>query len=94
MDYKDYNGIAQELVALLGGKENISNLTHCITRLRFVLKDRNKASKEEVEKLPLVMSVIEQGGQFQVVIGDKVDKVFNALQPLLDLEKESGTSGS
>ena len=80
MDYKDYNGIAQELVALLGGKENISNLTHCITRLRFVLKDRNKVSKEEVEKLPLVMSVIEQGGQFQVVIGDKVDKVFNALQ--------------
>ena len=94
MDYKDYNGIAQELVALLGGKENISNLTHCITRLRFVLKDRNKVSKEEVEKLPLVMSVIEQGGQFQVVIGDKVDKVFNALQPLLDLEKESGTSGN
>ena len=88
MDYKDFKEIGNQLIELLGGKGNISNLTHCITRLRFVLKDRNLVNKEEIEKLPLVMSVIEQGGQFQVVIGDKVAKVYDAIVPELDLESK------
>lgn len=89
MDYKDYDGIGSKILELVGGKDNVVNLTHCITRLRFTLKNRNIVKKEEIEELPLVMSIVEQGGQFQVVIGDKVGKVYNSIYPKLEL-KEGG----
>lgn len=88
MDYKDYDGIGKQIVKLTGGKENISNLTHCITRLRFVLKNRDLAQKAEIEKLPLVMSVVEQGGQFQIVVGNKVGALYESICPMLGLETE------
>ena len=64
----------------IGGKENIASLTHCITRVRFKLKDDSKASAQAVKKVPGVINVIEQGCQFQVVIGNEVEDVFNAVQ--------------
>ena len=76
----DYKKTAEQIVENIGGKENIASLTHCITRVRFKLKDDSKASAEAVKKVPGVINVIEQGGQFQVVIGNEVEDVFNAVQ--------------
>ena len=78
----DYKKTATEIVENIGGKENISSLTHCITRVRFKLKDDSKASAEAVKKIDGVLNVIEQGGQFQVVIGNEVEDVFNAVQDI------------
>ena len=58
----DYKKTATEIVQNIGGKENISSLTHCITRVRFKLKDNSKASAEAVKKIDGVINVIEQGG--------------------------------
>ncbi|MBE6125265.1 MAG: PTS glucose transporter subunit IIB [Erysipelotrichaceae bacterium] len=76
----DYKKTASKIVEKIGGKENIASLTHCITRVRFKLKDNSKASAEAVKKIDGVINVIEQGGQFQVVIGNEVEDVFNAVQ--------------
>ena len=76
----DYKKTAEQIVENIGGKENIASLTHCITRVRFKLKDDSKASAQAVKKVPGVINVIEQGGQFQVVIGNEVEDVFNAVQ--------------
>ena len=75
----DYNKIAQELIRLVGGKSNIKNMTHCFTRLRFVLNDESKANKQQVELVEGVISVVVAGGQFQVVCGQKVEKIYDAV---------------
>jgi PTS system trehalose-specific IIC component len=59
---------AKELLKLVGGKENISAVTHCVTRMRFVLVDPSKANKDDIEKLKSVKGTFTQAGQFQVVI--------------------------
>jgi PTS system beta-glucosides-specific IIC component len=82
------NELAQEIVALVGGKENINSLVHCVTRLRFQLNDTNKADTEKVKALDGVMTVVQSGGQYQVVIGDKVDDVYNAVVSLLGKQKK------
>ena len=68
----DYSRLAREIVDHVGGKENITSVTHCFTRLRLVLKDRKLADKDQVSRLEGVISVVDGGGQFQVVIGNKV----------------------
>ncbi len=67
----------------VGGKDNIVDVTHCYTRLRFVLKDTKQANKEVLLQTEGVISVVESGGQYQVVLGNKVAHVYNALEPLL-----------
>lgn len=67
--------IAESVLQAVGGKENVTNVTHCMTRLRFNLKDTSIPDKEEVKKLAGVLGVAEGGGQFQVVIGNNVNKV-------------------
>lgn len=74
---------AEEILKAVGGKENVKDVTNCFTRLRFELKDDSKASKEVVSRIEGVIDVVEAAGQFQVVMGAKVPKVFNELQPLL-----------
>lgn len=76
MDYKD---LAKQVVILIGGKDNIENLTHCVTRLRFVLKDEKIAKTDEIKNTKGVLSVIQQGGQYQVVIGTEVKKAYVAV---------------
>ena len=71
----------------VGGAQNVADVTHCFTRLRFVLKNRELANKEIVEKLEGVIQVVEANGQFQVVIGTKVDKVYEAIYLWLIDEK-------
>lgn len=77
---------AKELLALVGGKENVNQMVHCATRLRFELKDENLAQKKEIEAKPYVLSVVISGGQYQIVIGPKVTEYFAALMQLLNLE--------
>lgn len=78
---------AKELLALVGGKENVNQLVHCATRLRFELKDESLAQKKEIEAKPYVLSVIISGGQYQIVIGPKVTEYFAALMQLLNLDE-------
>ena len=87
----DYKKTASEIVEKIGGKENIASLTHCITRVRFKLKDNSKASAEAVKKIDGVINVIEQGGQFQVVIGNEVEDVFSAVQDVTVLSAQPST---
>lgn len=71
----DYPQLADQILEGVGGPENVRDATHCATRLRLKLKDDSKASKEQVEKLPGVITVVQAGGQFQVVVGNDVPKV-------------------
>ncbi len=79
----DYNKIAQDIVDNVGGKANVKQVTHCFTRLRFILKDESLAKKDVVEHLEGVISVVVSGGQFQVVCGAKVTKIYDATVAIL-----------
>jgi phosphotransferase system IIB component len=82
-DLMDYAAAAPAIIAGVGGAENITSLTHCATRLRFVLADESKASKKDIENIPGVKGVMLAGGQFQVIIGTKVDIEYDEIQKLL-----------
>lgn len=71
--------LAKLILENVGGAKNIKNLTHCVTRLRFTLYDDKKANKRAIENLDGVLGVQEQGGQFQVIVGSKVNKVYQEL---------------
>ncbi len=86
----DIHKTAKSILEHVGGSENIKDVSHCFTRLRFVLKDDSKADKQTVERLEGVIQVVISGGQFQVVLGSKVNQVYEALLPLLP---ENGASG-
>ncbi|MFT3877550.1 MAG: beta-glucoside-specific PTS transporter subunit IIABC [Propioniciclava sp.] len=93
----DYAALAQDILAKAGGPDNVASVVHCATRLRFTLKDRAKADKDAISTLPGVITVVENGGQFQVVIGNNVPKVYAALPAALTADKEgadaAGASG-
>jgi PTS system beta-glucosides-specific IIC component len=88
----DKTTLARGIIELLGGKDNISNCTHCVTRLRFNLINDSKANKKAVENLDGVMGLTEQGGQFQVIIGTSVGEVFKAIEPILEMKTDSSAS--
>ena len=73
----DYDATTDEILRLIGGKGNIDSVTHCITRLRFVLKDEGKADADAIAKLDGVIKVLRAGGMFQVVIGTDVDTAYD-----------------
>ncbi|ELY5855086.1 PTS beta-glucoside transporter subunit IIABC [Cronobacter malonaticus] len=75
----DYQALAQDILARVGGKENISSVIHCATRLRFRLKDNGRADAQGLKAHPGVIMVVESGGQFQVVIGNHVHDVWLAV---------------
>ena len=86
----DYKVVAKNILDKVGGPENVKDATHCFTRLRLVLNDPSKASKDEVSKLEGVISVVDSGGQFQVVLGGKVNKVYDEFLPLVQgVEKKA-----
>ena len=66
----DYPALADDILVKVGGAENVENATHCITRLRLRIRDLSKVDKQGIGQLPGVITVVEAGGQFQVVIGD------------------------
>lgn len=77
------------LIELIGGNENIASVSHCLTRLRFVLNDTAKADSKQIEMLSMVKGCFTNAGQFQVVIGTEVDQVYKIL---LSLTGKSETS--
>lgn len=77
--------LAKEILSLVGGENNISAFTHCATRLRFNLKDDSKAQVEELKKLEGVLTAQFSSGQLQVVIGAKVQSVFDAVSSLISI---------
>ena len=78
---------ARELLAYVGGKENISAVSHCVTRMRFVLVDPEKADRKKIEAIKSVKGSFTQAGQFQVIIGNEVSSFFN------DFKEVSGIEG-
>lgn len=99
---KDYTDLATDIVAYVGGKENISSLKHCVTRLRFGLKDESKADTDYLKARDGVVTVVQAGGQYQVVIGNHVPDVYAAVQKVagisgdgsLDIDEGDGPKGN
>lgn len=87
-----YDDTVKAIVAAAGGKDNIQNAWHCMTRLRFRIKDEGAVSLEGIGKIPGVLGTKFASGQLQVVVGTEVDSYFAALAPLLGL-KDEGESG-
>ena len=75
----DYAALAPRLLEQVGGKANISSMSHCATRMRFVLKDESRAATESIKELEGVVTVVQAGGQYQVVIGAEVGDVYDAI---------------
>lgn len=86
----DYNQVAQNIIANIGGKENVNSVRHCITRVRFKLKDESKADDEIVKNLDGVLTVVHGGGEYMVVIGDAVIDVYDAVVAQLGGEVMGG----
>ncbi|MDI9217038.1 beta-glucoside-specific PTS transporter subunit IIABC [Clostridium tertium] len=80
---------AEEIIKLVGGKDNVISLVHCATRLRFKLKSTSVANKAELEKMKDVLSVVNSGGQYQVVIGNKVTDYYDTITKKLGLKDSS-----
>ncbi|MBM7542694.1 beta-glucoside-specific PTS transporter subunit IIABC [Amphibacillus cookii] len=95
---KDFTNLAKTIVSHVGGEQNIVSLYHCITRLRFNLKDTKiaKENKEKIQQLNGVLSVIEGNGQFQVVIGNDVSEVFQSIMKTYTIKNalEDGSESS
>lgn len=85
MNYKE---LAAEIIEKLGGKENVYDVIHCATRLRFKLKDEDKADTQAIKNLDDVMTVVKSGGQYQVVIGEQVSEVYKPITKLLEIEEK------
>lgn len=68
---------AKELLTYVGGRTNISAVTHCMTRMRFVLADPAKAEVDNIEKMSIVKGTFTQAGQFQVIIGNEVSDFYD-----------------
>lgn len=75
----DKQQLSKDILKLVGGEENIDQVTHCMTRLRFNLNDNNLVDRTTLKNTPGVMGVTENGGQFQVIIGNEVSEVYKAL---------------
>ena len=84
-----YEKLGKEIVGLVGGEQNIASVVHCATRLRFKLKDPKKANKQTLQNLDGVLSVVENGGQFQVVVGSHVSEVYKAITKIANVGVET-----
>lgn len=86
---RDYEKLAVDIIDAVGGKNNIIKVSRCATRLRLVLKETTNEAKENVSNLTGVITVVESGGQFQVVIGTHVGKVFDKIASELNLDSNA-----
>lgn len=94
MANKDYEELARDILENVGGEENVSGLRHCITRLRFNLKDENKANTDYLKKRDGVVTVVKSAGQYQVVIGNEVANVYEAITDISNIGQGGGDSES
>ena len=88
------NELAKKILDGVGGKENISDVFHCATRLRFRLKDEHLAATSELNKIPKIIQIVQSGGQYQVVIGNEVSTVYESLIEVMGGEVTSGDTGN
>src|SRR3712207_2458300 len=89
---QQYQKLARQIIQSMGGKENILDVYHCQTRLRFKLKDASLVQKSELENLDGVAMYLVNAGVHQVVIGTHVKSVFEEVEPLIDLKNSSSES--
>lgn len=87
-----YKQLAQDIIKNVGGKENINGLTHCITRLRFKLKDESIANDDALKNMGDIVTVMKSGGQYQVVIGNHVEAVYKDVVEIIDLDNLNTSS--
>ncbi|MFT7821545.1 beta-glucoside-specific PTS transporter subunit IIABC [Bacillus siamensis] len=90
----DYHKISKEILQLVGGEENVQSVVHCMTRLRFNLYDNAKADRDGLEQTEGVMGTNISGEQFQIIIGNHVPKVYQALMEISGLSDESANKTS
>lgn len=81
-----YRDDAEKLLEYVGGKENIAAVTHCATRMRFVLNDQTKANEKAIEEIPSVKGMFTNAGQFQVIIGNDVSTFYNDFTDVSGIE--------
>lgn len=87
-----YEQLAKTIIENVGGKENINGLTHCITRLRFKLKDESKANDEVLKNTEGIVTIMKSGGQYQVVIGNHVPAVYEDVVEVSKLDPQTASS--
>lgn len=87
-----YESMVKSILQNIGGKDNVNNVTHCYTRLRFVLKDTQKADKTALENIKGIKGVVEKGGQLQLVIGNEVTEVYDEFCRVSGLKENSENS--
>ena len=90
----DFKSIAKEILVNVGNEENIKDVIHCHTRLRFSLMNFEKVNKDNLSKIEGVITVVESMDQLQVVIGSKVDKVYKELETMINKTNKSTTSNN
>lgn len=90
----EYEKIAQEILTNIGGTENIKHFTHCATRLRLTLYDNQKPDEDKIKAIDGVVGVANQGGQFQIIIGNDVKYVYKALQGIADTSNDNSSQES
>ncbi|HHQ6626758.1 PTS transporter subunit EIIC [Serratia sp. JSRIV001] len=88
----NYADSAKEIVRLIGGDNNVINVTHCATRLRFILKDGSQADKDTLKRVKGVITVIESSGQLQVVIGNHVGDAYREVLKLVNMDENVAVS--
>lgn len=88
----DFKKISKDILENLGGEKNIQEFNHCMTRLRFKLNDSSKVNKENLEKIESVITVVESMGQVQVVIGNKVTKVYEEMIKIIPQDNIQSTT--
>ena len=84
----DYESIAKKILQRVGEKENVISLVHCMTRLRFTLKDESIVDDEAVKKTKGVMGIMKKAGQYQIIIGNDVANVYAELNKLGNFSNE------
>lgn len=87
-----YEELAKGIVENVGSDKNINNVVHCATRLRFQLKDNKKTNKKVLEEMDGVLSVVQSGGQYQVVIGPHVSEVYKEVVKFINIDKEANNN--
>lgn len=88
---RNYSKLARDIIVAVGGEKNITNVSRCTTRLRLVLKETPNDAKEKISSMPGVITIVERGGQFQIVIGTHVGEVFEVISKELNLDaKQNG----
>lgn len=91
---KNYTNMAEEIIKNVGGVDNILSLTHCVTRLRFQLKDYNIANRDVIKNIDGVLSIVEGNNQFQIVVGNEVEYIYDAINKKYRINDSSNNQHS